>query len=104
MNDAFISDVVLLWPPHIVAVASISIAAILRDVDMRQWQASLKCDTQMVAQVIMATHLSCDINDCVSKVMSEILAMYNVSGIKATFEQKLENTLRSLDTYFSARS
>jgi len=87
VNDAFISDVVLLWPPHIVAVASISIAAIMRDVDMRQWQASLKCDTQMVAQV-----------------MSEILAMYNVSGNKANFEQKLENTLRSLDTYFSARS
>eukprot|EP00658_Telonema_sp_P-2_P056477 TRINITY_DN44932_c0_g1_i1.p1 TRINITY_DN44932_c0_g1~~TRINITY_DN44932_c0_g1_i1.p1 ORF type:complete len:275 (-),score=53.25 TRINITY_DN44932_c0_g1_i1:364-1188(-) len=53
VNDAYVSDVVLLWPPHIVAVACVSIAAIVKGVDLRQWQASLNCDTQQVGKVMM---------------------------------------------------
>lgn len=84
VNDAYVSDVVLLWPPHIVAVACISIAAILNDVDLRQWQASLNCDTQQVA-----------------KVMSEVQSMYNM--LNDQFGREVQDALTRCDVYFSRK-
>ena len=83
VNDAYISDVVVLWPPHIVAVACISIAAIYRDVDLRQWQASLNCDTQNV-----------------SRVMEELITMYDIVGNKQKFHVQIAQMISILDKFF----
>ena len=85
INDAFISDVTLLWPPHIVAVAAISIAAIQKHVDLRQWQASLHCDTQQVASV-----------------MSSMVDMYETIGDN-NFQKDVSEALSACDTYFAAK-
>jgi cyclin-C len=56
LNDSYLTDVCLLYPPFLVAIACIYLAGTLADRDMRPWVTSLSVSTQDIGD--LAQHLA----------------------------------------------
>ncbi len=52
LNDSFRSDICLLYPPYVIAIACMFMAGTLHDRDMHEWIASLKIETQDVVDAV----------------------------------------------------
>lgn len=52
LNDSFRSDICLLFPPYIVAIACLFMAGTLHDRPMQEWIASLKIESQDVVDAV----------------------------------------------------
>ncbi|CEP00638.1 hypothetical protein PBRA_001692 [Plasmodiophora brassicae] len=87
-NDSYCTDVCLLYPPHVIAVACIQMAANFHEKDIREWSQKLRIKMDQVFEVI-----------------AEILSYYDYRS-KHTSEQTEEclQKLRSHTSQFITRS
>ena len=76
-NDSYRTDVCLLYPPYIIALACISMAAIFADLDISLWFNKL------------------NVNEVeIQSVRSELISLYRSQGEKKEGEPKIEPLLK----------
>lgn len=75
MNDSYQTRVLLLHPPHIVAISCIVIAAVFHNKDIREWLGSLNADLDQVNEAVdMITHVYEDVPRASSEEVNQIMA------------------------------
>lgn len=79
MNDSYRTDICLLYPPYLIALAAIYLASFLKDKDLKQWFSDLSVEMAEVRSLSLALYITplCRA-DCVLTVCVQIGKVTNI--------------------------
>lgn len=75
VNDSYRTDICLLYPPYLIALAAIYLASFLKDKDLKQWFSDLSVEMAEVRQ----THTSQSVSPLqIGKVTNILMELYEL--------------------------